>query len=152
MLFTCWHRVRDGTLTRQACGAQLAPIQARVGALLREGAALTGTTTAGTCRQILTVEPALWTFLTVEGVEPTNNAAERALRSAVLWRKRSLGTQTEAGSHLVERMLTVTATLCLQRRNVLDYLTTACEAALSRQAPPSLLPEDAQVLTEFAAA
>jgi len=152
ILFARWHRVRDGTLSRQECAAQLAPIQARVGEVLREGAALTGTKTAGTCRQILTLEAALWTFLTVEGVEPTNNTAERALRSAVLWRKRSLGTQTEAGSRLVERMLTVTATLCLQRRNVLDYLTTACEAALARQTPPSLLPQEADVLTELAAA
>lgn len=146
-LFTHWHRVRDGTLSRQACAAQVAPLQARVGDLLREGAALTGTKTAGTCRQILALEPALWTFLTVEGVEPTNNTAERALRAAVLWRKRSLGTQTEAGSRVVERLLTVTATLCLQRRNVLDYLTAACDAALRGQPPPSLLPEEAQALT-----
>ena len=151
-LFTRWHRVRDGTLSRQQCQIQMAPIQATVGAVLREGAALTGTRTAGTCRQILTLEVALWTFLTVEGVEPTNNTAERALRSAVLWRKRSLGTKTELGSRLVERMLTVVATLCLQRRNVLDYLTTACEAALLGQTPPSLLPEDAEVLIERAAA
>jgi transposase len=151
-LFILWHRVRDGTLSRQECQTQMVPIQDTVRRLLHEGAALAGTKTAGTCRHILALEPALWTFLTAEDVEPTNNTAERALRSAVLWRKRSLGTQSEAGSRLVERMLTVVATLCLQRRNVLDYLTAACEATLSGQTPPSLLPEEAQALAELAAA
>jgi hypothetical protein len=66
-------------------------------------------------------------------------------------RKRSLGTKTEAGSRLVERMLTVVATLYLQQRNVLDYLTTACDAALSSQPPPSLLPEAPEMLTDLTA-
>jgi transposase len=151
-LFRLWHRVRDGTLSRQNCQRQMVSIQTRVGDLLREGEALTGTKTAGTCRQILRLETALWTFLTVEGVEPTNNTAERALRSAVLWRKRSLGTKTQAGSLLVERMLTVVATLCLQRRNILDYLTEACDAASSGRTPPSLLPANAAAPAELRAA
>jgi transposase len=123
-----------------------------MGAVLRAGAVLTGTKTAGPCRQIFSLEPALWTFLTVEGVEPTNNAAERALRGAGLWRTRRLGTKTEAGSHLVERMLTVTATRCLQRRNVLDFLTAACDAALRGQPPPTRLPEEAEACTQPLAA
>ena len=75
-----------------------------------------------------------------EGVEPTNNAAEQALRHGVLWRKTSFGTQSASGSLFVERMMTVVTTLRQQKRNVLDYLTAACEAALQGQTPPSLLP------------
>ena len=84
---------------------------------------------------------ALWTFIDVPGVEPTNNAAERALRPAVLWRKGCFGTHSAAGSRFAERMLTVTTTLKQQGRNVVDYVTQACHAALHNQPPPSLLPD-----------
>ena len=73
-------------------------------------------------------------------MEPTNNASERALRPVVLWRKGSFGTQSRAGSNFVERVLTVVATLRQQQCNVLDYMTTACEAALHHHPAPSLLP------------
>ena len=84
--------------------------------------------------------PALWTFITVPGVEPTNNAAERALRPAVLWRKGCFGTHSAAGSRFAERMLTVATTLRQQGRNVVDYVAAANVAALHGQPPPSLLP------------
>jgi transposase len=83
---------------------------------------------------------ALWTFVQVEGVEPTKNTAERAIRPGVQWRKGSLGTQSEEGSRFVESMMTVVATLKQQKRNVLEYLTAAHEAALRGEAAPSLLP------------
>jgi transposase len=83
---------------------------------------------------------ALWTFVRHVGVEPTNNAAERAIRPGVLWRKESFGTQSTDGSWFVEAMMMVAATLKQQHRNVLDYLTVACEAALYGEPPPSLLP------------
>ena len=86
----------------------------------------------------------LWTFVQVAGVEPTNNAAERSIRPGVLWRKGSGGTQSEAGGRFVESMLTVVSTLKQQQRNVLAYLTAACEAALRGKAAPSLLPTHAQ--------
>jgi transposase len=94
--------------------------------------------TVRTCRKLLKVESALWLFVTAVGVEPTNNAAERALRPAVLWRKS--GAQSEAGSLFVCRMLTVVTTLRLQQRNVLEYLTQACQAKRQGKSPPSLLP------------
>jgi hypothetical protein len=75
------------------------------------------------------VEEALWAFVRMKGVEPTNNAAERALRRAVLWRKKSFGTQSVVGSRFVERILTVVTTLRQQGRGVLDYLTAACASA-----------------------
>jgi len=76
----------------------------------------------------------------IEGVEPTNNTAERAIRPSVQWRKGSFGTQSEEGSRFVESMMTVVATLKQQNRNVLEYLTAAHEAALRGETAPSLLP------------
>ena len=90
--------------------------------------------------KILEVEGCLWTFVDYPGVEPTNNAAERALRHAVIWRKTSFGTQSARGTTFVERMLTVVTSLRLQARSVLDFLTEASAAALTGAAPPSLLP------------
>ena len=100
--------------------------------------------TAGTCQDILKRRAALWPFVQVESVEPTNNTAERAIRPGVLWRKGSFGTQSEAGSRFVESMMTVVTTLKQQQRNVLEYLTAACEAALRGEAAPSLLPASDQ--------
>ena len=82
----------------------------------------------------------MWTFVRVEGVEPTNNPAERALRHAVIWRKTSFGTQSKAGSRYVERILTAVTTLRMQKRNVLDYLVEARQAAIRGRPAPSLLP------------
>jgi transposase len=108
---------------------------------LEAGAGCACAKTAGTCRDILAIEPALWTFARVAGVEPTNNAAERALRHAVLWRKTSHGTDSEAGSRFVENILTVVATCRQQGRNVLEYLTGCCKAALQGVRPDSLVPQ-----------
>ena len=96
--------------------------------------------TVRTCRQLLTVEPALWLFVTVEGIEPTNNAAEPAIRPAVLWRKCSYGSQSAQGSLFVGRLLTVVTSLRRQQRHVLDYLSEACRAQRQGLPAPSLLP------------
>ena len=76
----------------------------------------------------------------MSGVEPTINSAERALSRAVLWRRRSFGTQSAAGSRFVERVLTAVASLRQQERDVLDYLADATHAALTGTPIPSLLP------------
>lgn len=99
--------------------------------------------TAATCQELLKIEAALWTFVRVPGIDPTNNAAERALRHAVQWRKTSYGTDSVAGSHFVENVLTVVATCRQQERNVLDYLTRCCQALYAETPPPSLLPRTA---------
>jgi hypothetical protein len=83
---------------------------------------------------------ALWTFVRVAGVEPTNNHAEQQVRHSVLLRKVTLGTQSERGSRFIVRMLTVVSTLRKQDRNVHRYLTQACEARVARCPAPSLLP------------
>jgi hypothetical protein len=138
--FILWYRVRDGTLAGADFQVAMLPLMARVRTLLQEGVASADTKTQGTCRNLLKREAALWTFVWEPGVEPTNNSAERPLRRAVLWRRRSFGTQSEAGSQFVERILTAVTTLRQQRRDVLDFLTTACTAAVSKTPAPSLLP------------
>lgn len=139
-LFALWYRVRDGTLSRTDFQVQSQPIRQQVGQLLHHGTELPHKKTAGTCRDILKREVALWTFIDVPGVEPTNNDAERPLRRAVLWRRRSFGTQSDAGSRFVERILTAVTTLRQQDRDVLDYLTAACAASIRGDESPSLLP------------
>jgi transposase len=139
-LFRLWGRVREGTLRRDDFQVKVQPIRARVQALLREGMTVRHVQTRHLCENLLKLEVALWTFVFVEGVEPTNNHAERCLRRAVLWRRRSFGTQSSAGSLFVARILTAVTTLRQQKRNVLDYLTEACAAAIRGDKPPSLLP------------
>ena len=139
-MFLAWHRVRDGTLVRSTFQATMRPVRAEVERLLGLGSRCGHAKVEATCRDILSLAPALWTFVRVAGVEPTNNAAERALRSCVLMRKTSFGTHSEDGSRFIERMLTVSATLRQQKRNVVDYVTDAVERSFQNQRMPSLLP------------
>jgi transposase len=139
-LFHWWYRVRDGTLQHSTFRQYMGVVRSMVREQLQAGVACGCAKTVGVCRELLAVEPALWTFVRVEGVEPTNNAAERALRHAVLWRKASHGTDSELGSRFVENILTVVATCRQQGRNVLEYLTGCCRAALAGAPPASLLP------------
>jgi transposase len=143
-MFAWWHRVREGTLQRSTFRSYMTPLRREVERLLDVGSRCGVPKTAGTCRDILKRRQALWTFVQVEGVEPTNNTAERSIRPGVLWRKGSFGTQSAEGSRFVESMMTVVTTLKQQQRNVLEYLTAACEAALRGEAAPSLLPASAQ--------
>jgi transposase len=139
-LFVLWYRVRDGTLAWADFQVAMLALMARVSTLLQEGVAGADAKAQGTCRTLLKREAALWRFVWEPGVEPTNNCAERPLRRAVLWRRRSFGTPSEAGSQFVERILTAVTTLRQQRRDVLEYLTAACAAAICKSPAPSLLP------------
>lgn len=143
-LFGLWHKVRDGPLTRSAFQEAVRPIRQRVEALLDQGTQCGHENTQRTCKRILKLKAALWTFVDVPGVEPTNNTAERAVRPGVLWRKCSFGTQSERGNRFVESMLTVSTTCRLQARNVLDYLVRVIEAVLAGEPAPSLLPPPAR--------
>jgi transposase len=140
-LFTWWYRVRDGTMARSTFQRYVAELRPWVRSQLEAGSECACAKTAGTCREILAVEPALWTFVRVEGIEPTNNAAERALRHAVLWRKTSHGTWSTGGSRFVANILSVVETCRKQGRNVLEYLTDCCQAALDKTQAPSLMPQ-----------
>jgi transposase len=139
-LFHWWHRHRDGEIAWSTFLGYARPIRWGVRQALERGTSCASDKTAATCRTLLEGEEHLWTFLRVRGIEPTNNAAERALRHAVLWRKSSGGTASGWGSRFVERVLSVVATCRQQGRNVLDYLRSCFEAARSGQAIPSLLP------------
>src|SRR5918999_1967657 len=143
-MFEWWHRVREGTLARSTFRSYMTPLRREVERLLEVGSQCGVAKTEGTCREILKRREALWTFVQVEGVEPTNNMAERAIRPGVQWRKGSFGTQSEDGSRFVESMMTGVATLKQQKRNVLDYLIAAHEAGLRGEAAPSLLPANDQ--------
>jgi len=148
-LFELWYQVRDGTMTRAELIESVKPLRLSIQALLSEGAAdpigsqerSPLAQTVRTCRRLLNLEPAMCLFVSVEGVEPTNNDAERALRPAVIWRRLSLGAQTQAGSIFVSRMLTVVSSLRSQNRNVLDFMTLAIQANRESTSPPSLLPQ-----------
>ena len=144
-MFGLWHKVRDGPLDRHAFQVAMEPIRQKIENLLEQGASCGHKKTQQTCKRILKLKAALWTFVDVPGVEPTNNVAERTVRPGVLWRKQSFGTQSKRGSQFVERMLTVSATCKLQGRNVLEYLVEAIEAHLRGQTAPSLLPLEATV-------
>ena len=140
-MFSLCHRVRDGTLTRSAYQTAMQPIRQEIEALLELTTLLVPhRQTQTTCRNLLRHKAALWRFVDYEGVAPTNNAAEQALRRGVLWRKRSFGTQSQAGSRFVERLLTVVISLRRQHLHVLDFLTEACRAFGSGLPMPSLLP------------
>ncbi len=147
-LFYQWHRVRDGTIKRSTLKRHAVDIRFEVKGALHRGSGCGHPKTAGMCKKILEVEDSLWTFVRREGVEPTNNAAERALRPAVIWRKLSFGTQSEAGSRFVETMLTVLGTLRLSGRCALSYLTEACKASLHGRPAPSLFPPQQDVEVE----
>jgi transposase len=137
-MFALWAKVRDGTLTRRQFQQQMQPIRFQVEGLLLRGywkACL-----YGFCKELYEHRERLWVFVDVEGIEPTNNAAEQALRHAVIWRKLSFGTQSASGSRFVERMLTVIETCRRQKRNVYAWLTDAVQAHLAGQPTPSLLP------------
>jgi transposase len=140
-LFESWHKVRDGTIRRSTFLHYIAWLRPMVRSSLRRGSECACTKTAATCGELLRLWECLWTFTHVEGVEPTNNAAERALRHAVIWRRISGGTDSEGGSRFVERMLSVVATCRSQRRDVLEYLTRCHRARLCKVAVPSLLGE-----------
>ena len=148
LLFNLWHQFRNEQLTRIELAQAVEPIQAKFSSILQEAVELQIgehdktplAKTVRTCRNLLKLFDSLWLFVREEGVEPTNNAAERAIRPAVIWRRTSFGSDSAAGSEFVSRLLTVVSSLNLQERNILDFLVESVSAARSGEIPPSLLP------------
>jgi transposase len=138
-LFRQWSRCRDGTIGRAELSRSLTPVRRAVEGLLLRGLFNGHPRLVGMCGELDEHRPWLWTFLEQE-VEPTNNASERALRHAVIWRKLSFGTQSTCGSRSVETMLTVIETCRQQSRDVFTYVTAAVQAHCADQPTPSLLP------------
>jgi len=139
-LFRIWHVHQGGGIDRATLQRWARSIRVRMIRLLDEGARSVGHETPGMCRGILRTEPAIWTFVRIEGVEPTNNIAERAIRPAVISRKTSYGTQSERGSRFVERILTCSATLRQAGRSLSEFINAVAHAVLAGGPAPKLLP------------
>lgn len=138
-MFQLWDEFRrDGDRTRLL--ERIGPLKKELWALLTQAALKSAKTKryrifAG---NLLKRWPALWTFTTVPGVEPTNNHAERGLRGAVIYRKLSLGSQSEQGEHTIERLLSASVTCRLQRRSLFAYLTDVLTAKIRGDPIPLL--------------
>ena len=148
-LFAHWHHYKDGTIDwpalQQGCRPIRQTFEARLQRVVELGYQRDERTpwakTVRTCQQLLQVVDGLWTFLEVEGIEPTNNAAERALRQSVIQRKISHGVQSRQGAICRSRLLTVTTTLRQQGRDIWGFLEQAWIAHHRGGLMPSLLPD-----------
>lgn len=140
LMFDTWWRYKTGKISWKTFRREMTPIREKVNQLLLRGVYSGNARLVGMCEELYDHRAWLWTFVDIQGIEPTNNTAERALRPAVIYRKLSFGTQSASGSRFVERMLTVSETCRLQGRSIFTYLTAAVEAHFQRQPVPSLLP------------
>lgn len=138
ILFEYWHGYKAGTLDRAAFRAWMGPVRAQVEELLARAVAANIDGLSGSCANILKHKLALWTFVDTDGVEPTNNHAERELRAFVLWRKRCFGAQSDRGNVFAERLMTVAHTARKQGKDVLAFLTGCCEERAAGTRAPSL--------------
>lgn len=139
LMFEYWHGFKDGLLSRQELQVWLGPVQRDIERVLQRGAAADIERLSGSCADILAHRAALWTFVTRDGVEPTNNHGELQLRDFVLWRKRSFGTQSERGERFAERVMTAVRTARKQGKDVLDFVVRSITALLDGAPPPRLL-------------
>ena len=138
-LFHAWHTFRGGGLDRAGLQQEIAPLRVELRQTLESGCGCADGKAATLCRNLLALEPALWTFAAYEGVAPTNNHAERVLRRGVLWRKNAFGCHSAAGCRFVERILTVVQTRRLQQRNVLEFLVQSLSAHRAGLPSPRLI-------------
>jgi transposase len=139
-LFAVWREYKAGEIQWTTFQKHVAPIEEEVRGLLLRGRYSGNKKLIGFCNELYDRRAHLWTFTRIEGIEPTNNAAERALRPAVIYRKLSFGTQSKGGSRFIERLLSVTETCRVQNRNAYEYLVEAMNAKFNRETAPSLLP------------
>jgi len=139
-VFAAWYRYKEGGGDRAVLQAEIDPLRLQLQGLWERGTTLPSWMAQALCNDVRKLEPALWTFVAVDGVEPTNNAAERALRPAVLWRKGCFGADSADGNHFVAKILTARATCRQQNKHLLTYLATAISAYRDGTPAPSLLP------------
>lgn len=137
-----WRRYRQGELTHASLRVLLQNSRSALGRALSRGRRCRDGRASALCRDVLKRFTSLWTFARREGVEPTNNRAERVLRKAVLWRKGCYGSDSPGGSRFAERMLTVCESLRMQGRDVVTFLEAAIRAQAGSSSYPSLLPVD----------
>ena len=123
-----WRRFKEQRLARSTLRRSLAPLRRRMSDLLQRGLGCGVDKARHFCRNVSKVFPALWTFAHVEGIEPTNNHAERMLRPAVIWRKKCFGSHSPGGCRYAERMMSVIQTLRLNGRRIIEFLTDTLHA------------------------
>lgn len=140
LVFEQWHHFRAGGCTRRQLHQGMLGLRRDLRAILKEGSKAGDAKLARFCSRLLKIYPALWTFVRVEGVEPTNNHGERVLRLAVLWRKMCFGCHSAQGCRFVERVITAVQSLRLQKRSVLGFLRNTIQAHRAGEETPSLLP------------
>lgn len=145
LMFEYWHGFKQGLLTRAELQFWMRPVQRDIERLLARGAAADIERLSGSCADMLAHRDALWTFVTHEGVEPTNNHGELELRDFVLWRKRSFGSQSERGERFAERVMTAVRTARKQGKDVLDFMVRSVTASLDGTPPPRLIGADVRV-------
>ena len=138
-VFELWHLFRGGGCTRTELDERMAPLMVAMLGVLGDGCRTRDRKFARFCTRLRTDYLHLWTFVDTEGVEPTNNHAERVLRRAVLWRRRSFGCHSADGCRFVERILTVVQTLRQQKRSVLEFLSQAIQSRRAGQTAPRLV-------------
>jgi hypothetical protein len=137
-LFEVWQRFKRGEIERVQLQGEVGPIRAAFKKQLQAGTTLGDGKVRAFSRELLKLEERLYLFVKEEGVEPTNNAAEQALRCAVIWRKKCFGNQSDWGERFVERVLSVRATVQKQGSNFLHYLTACLEAEWFKTPAPTL--------------
>jgi hypothetical protein len=138
-IFKLWHKFKEGLMARTEFVKHMEPVRKELERALQHGRDSPDKKAQHFCKRILKVYPALWVFVQVEGVEPTNNHAERMMRKPVLWRKGSFGSNSKTGCEFAASILTVVQTLRLQQKPVLEYLTQAVAAARRGEVCPALL-------------
>jgi transposase len=140
-LFKLWHEFKDQRITREELLKQSCPIRQRIGELLEQGSYTDPTLkAAGFCKNLLKHFDALWTFLSTDDVEPTNNHAERSLRHSVIWRKKYFTTRSDYGSEFVARTASVMMTCRFQSKNSFQFLTQTLTNYFLKTQLPSLVP------------
>jgi transposase len=139
-IFRLWHRFQQNEIAWDEFQTSAVPIAMKINQLLFAGTGSHDSKLRNQCKSLYAHRNRLWLFISNQGLEPTNNRAERALRKAVIYRKLSFGTQSENGSRFIERIFSVAETCRMQNRSVYQYLVQAVEAKLANQSVPSLLP------------
>jgi transposase len=137
-VFRLWRRLRQRRIARATLRRALPPLRRRMGDLLERGLNCGVGKARYFCRNLRKVYDAMWTFARVEGVEPTNNHAERMLRPGVIWRKKCFGSHSAGGCRYAERMMTTIQTLRLQHRPVARFLADTLHAHRHSLAAPVL--------------
>ncbi len=139
LVFYYWHSFREGYFTRAELKSQFCSVQSNFERALKRAASAGIPRLSRSCESMLAHREALWNFVEHEGVEPTNNHAERELRAFVLWRKGCFGSQSERGARFAERLMTVAHTARKQGKRVFVFISRSVTAYVNGLTPPQLI-------------